>query len=82
VTYNKFNTYDWYRAHVEEIPKDHDPADLGAAWSLLSEFDRRDRLPLGVLYRNPRNKKVFEPLPVWPQELADADIRPLLNEFK
>ncbi|HEY6103994.1 MAG TPA: thiamine pyrophosphate-dependent enzyme [bacterium] len=82
VTYNKFNTYDWYRAHVEEIPKDHDPTDINGAWDLLNEFDRRDRLPLGVVYRHPRNKKVFEPVPVWPEQLADADVRPLLNEFK
>jgi len=82
VTYNKFNTYDWYRAHVEEIPKDHDPTDINGAWDLLNEFDRKDRLPLGVVYQHPRNKKTFERVPIWPHELADADVRPLLNQFK
>ncbi|MDQ7842556.1 MAG: thiamine pyrophosphate-dependent enzyme [Armatimonadota bacterium] len=81
VTYNKFNTYDWYREHVEEIPADHDPSDLNAAWDLLNDFDRRGRLPLGIIYRNPRNKKAFRRAPIWPQELADADVRPLLRLF-
>jgi len=81
VTYNKFNTYDWYREHVEEIPGDHNPEDINGAWDLLNDFDRRGRLPLGIIYRHPRNKKTFKRAPMWPQELQDADIKPLLREF-
>lgn len=82
VTYNKFNTYDWYRERVESVPDDHDPADLNGAWELLNDFDRRGRLPLGVVYRNPRNKRTFKRAPRWPEELRDADIRPLLQLFR
>jgi len=82
VTYNKFNTYDWYRAHVEEIPADHNAADLNGAWELLNDFDRRGRLPLGVVYRHPRHKKAHTRLPLWPEELQEADIRPLLQMFR
>lgn len=81
VTYNKFNTYDWYREHVEEIPAGHDPADINRAWDLLNDFDQRGRLPLGIVYRHPRNKKTFKRAPLWPQELADVDVKPLLREF-
>jgi 2-oxoglutarate ferredoxin oxidoreductase subunit beta len=82
VTYNKFNTYDWYREHGEEIPASHDPANLDAAWELLNDFDRRGRLPLGVVYRNPRAKKSVNRLPLWPEELQGADVRPLLQLFR
>lgn len=82
VTYNKFNTYDWYREHGEEIPASHDPANLDAAWELLNDFDRRGRLPLGVVYRNPRSKKAVNRLPLWPEELQGADVRPLLQLFR
>ena len=81
VTYNKFNTYDWYREHVEEIPADHNPEDINGAWDLLNDFDRRGRLPLGIIYRHPRNKKTFKRAPIWPQELQNADIKPLLRQF-
>ena len=82
VTYNKFNTYDWYREHVENIPAGHDPADLGAAWALLDDFDKRGRLPLGVVHAHPRGKKAVKRLPIWESELKDADIKPLLQMFR
>src|SRR3989441_4389515 len=82
VTYNKFNTYDWYKAHVEEVPAGHNPSDPHAAWELLNDFDRRDRLPLGVIYRHPRQKKARARLPMWPEELQEADVQPLLEMFR
>ncbi len=82
VTYNKFNTYDWYKEHVEHVPESHDPSDLNGAWELLNDFDRRNRLPLGVIYRHPRPKKAFGRLPFWPEELQGADPKPLLQLFR
>lgn len=81
VTYNKFNTYDWYREHVEEIPSGHTPDDINAAWDLLNDFDKRGRLPLGIVYRHPRSKKIFKRAPLWPHELAEVDVKPLLRQF-
>ena len=78
VTYNKFNTYDWFRAHVEPVPEHHDPASQDAAWDLIQDFRRRDKLPLGIVYRNPRPKPEAKRLPMWPQELRGADIEPLV----
>lgn len=82
VTYNKFNSYDWYKEHVEEIPQDHDPSERAAAWALLDDFDRRGRLPLGVIYRAPRRKKAHQRLPIWEEELAGADPEPLFRLFR
>jgi 2-oxoglutarate ferredoxin oxidoreductase subunit beta len=82
VTYNKFNTYDWYKEHVEEIPAGHDPSDQNGAWELLNDFDRREKLPLGIVYRSPRSKKAAKRLPIWTEELQQADVKPLLQMFR
>jgi len=82
VTYNKFNTYDWFRAHVEAVPADHDPSSKDAARDLIQDFRRREKLPLGIIYRNPRAKPEAKRLPMWPQELEGADIEPLLERLR
>ncbi|MCS7173126.1 MAG: thiamine pyrophosphate-dependent enzyme [Armatimonadetes bacterium] len=82
VTYNKFNTYEWFREHVEYVPEDHDPSDKDAAWRLVRDFARRGKLPLGVIYRNPRPRTEARRLPVWEEELRDVDVEPILATFR
>ena len=82
VTYNKFNTYEWFKERVEPVPADHDPSDLEAAWELLADFRRRGRSPLGVIYRNPRKRKIYKRVPIWPQELENIDLEPMLRAFR
>jgi 2-oxoglutarate ferredoxin oxidoreductase subunit beta len=81
VTYNKFNTYDWYKSGVEDIPDSHDPSDKAAAWALLDDFDRRGKLPQGIIYRAPRNKIEHKRLPIWDEEFQDVDPMPMLRPF-
>jgi 2-oxoglutarate ferredoxin oxidoreductase subunit beta len=55
VTYNKVNTYDYFRERVYDLNKEgHDSADLKAAFMKALEWPvmQRDRVPLGVFYRN------------------------------
>jgi 2-oxoglutarate ferredoxin oxidoreductase subunit beta len=52
VTYNKVNTYEWYRQRVYRIEPDYDPEDRQAAFSKALEWG--DRIPIGVIYRNHR----------------------------
>lgn len=82
VTYNKFNTYEWFKEHVEHVADSHDPTDIHKAWELLNDFERRGRLPLGVIYRGPRKKKAFKRLAVWPDEMKDVDLEPMLRNFR
>jgi 2-oxoglutarate ferredoxin oxidoreductase subunit beta len=50
VTFNKKNTYDWYRQRVYQLSEtDHDPSDRVAAFQRALEWG--DRIPLGILYR-------------------------------
>lgn len=53
VTYNRINTYQWFRQRVYALdPSYNNPEDRLAAFSRSLEFG--DRIPLGVIYRNNR----------------------------
>ncbi|AMK11699.1 2-oxoacid:ferredoxin oxidoreductase subunit beta [Pseudodesulfovibrio indicus] len=54
VSFNKVNTYAWYKERTY-ILEDHDPTDWTAAMTLSEEFG--ERIPLGVIYRE--DKPVF-----------------------
>lgn len=56
VTFNKVNTYEWYRERVYNIEPEYNPEDRMAAFSKSLEWG--DRIPIGVIYRN--NRPTFE----------------------
>ena len=56
VTFNKVNTYEWYRERVYHIEAEYNPEDRLAAFSRSLEWG--DRIPIGVIYRNKR--RTFE----------------------
>ncbi len=82
VTYNKFNTYEWFKERVEPVPASHDASDIEAAWDLLADFRRRERSPMGVIYRHPRNRRAYKRVPMWPQEFEKVDLEPMLRAFR
>jgi 2-oxoglutarate ferredoxin oxidoreductase subunit beta len=55
VTYNKLNTYQWFKANTYYLDTSHDPYDRMEAFRKASEMEK---LPLGVFYLNP--KPTFE----------------------
>jgi 2-oxoglutarate/2-oxoacid ferredoxin oxidoreductase subunit beta len=52
VTYNKVNTYSWFKERVYYLDSSYNPEDRTAAFAKALEFG--DRIPLGVLYRHDR----------------------------
>ncbi len=50
VTFNRVNTYDWYRERVYKLGEDYDPTDRDSAHARAYEWE--DRIPLGIIYRN------------------------------
>jgi len=56
VSFNKVNTYEWYRQRVYHMEADYDPTDRVKAFERSLEWG--ERIPLGVIYRNSR--PVFE----------------------
>lgn len=50
VTFNKLNTYQWYRTRVYDLNEtDHDPTNRVAAWEKSWEWG--ERIPIGVFYQ-------------------------------
>lgn len=52
VTFNKINTYEWYRQRVYHLEPEYNPAERVEAFRRALEWG--DRIPLGVLFRNDR----------------------------
>lgn len=52
VSFNKVNTFAWYKRRCCPLPQDHDPTDFGAAIS--AAFRWGEKIPIGVIYRNNR----------------------------
>ncbi len=51
VTFNRVNTYDWYRKRIYHLEDaGYNSADREAAWAQAHEWE--ERIPLGVIYRN------------------------------
>jgi 2-oxoglutarate ferredoxin oxidoreductase subunit beta len=52
VSFNKVNTFSWYRKRCKPLPADYDPYDWGAAMTKAMEWG--ETIPVGILYRNDR----------------------------
>jgi len=50
VSFNKVNTFSWYKSRCRELPPDYDPANWEAALKTAEEWG--DTIPVGILYRN------------------------------
>lgn len=53
VSFNKMNTFSWYKSRCRELPPDYDPANWEAAMKTAEEWG--DTIPVGILYRNVRS---------------------------
>jgi len=57
VTFNKVNTFAWYRKRSQEVPPDHDPTDWQAAMRLAYEW--QERIMIGVIFKCDRPVLTF-----------------------
>jgi 2-oxoglutarate ferredoxin oxidoreductase subunit beta len=71
VTFNKVNTYQWFREHIQAVSDAHDPSDRIKALELAF---LTETLPVGVLYVNDNKLTFEESLPVY-----DSSDEPLYN---
>ncbi|HUV87722.1 MAG TPA: 2-oxoacid:ferredoxin oxidoreductase subunit beta [bacterium] len=56
VSFNRVNTFAWFKKRCYELPEDYDPTDFDAA--MRKAYEWGERIPLGVIYR--REKGSFE----------------------
>lgn len=57
VSFNKLNTYKWYKEHTYYLDATYDPSDREAA--LRKSFEE-EKFPLGIIYTNSENKTFEE----------------------
>jgi 2-oxoglutarate ferredoxin oxidoreductase subunit beta len=70
VTFNRKNTYDWYRERVYNLAEtDYDPGDRVAAFQKALEWG--DRIPLGVIYK--------AQLPTYEEQVAGLKLGPVAS---
>ena len=76
VTYNKINTFDWFRQRVYKLESSgHDPTNLTTAWERALEWG--DRIPIGLFYRveKPTYEDLEEVLSAGPLARQPAGLR-------
>ncbi|MTI96492.1 MAG: 2-oxoacid ferredoxin oxidoreductase [Firmicutes bacterium] len=71
VSFNKVNTWQWYRERVYELEADYNPTDQQQALALARQWD--EQIPIGVLYRSGRESSIA------PENLVSAELRPNLE---
>jgi 2-oxoglutarate ferredoxin oxidoreductase subunit beta len=84
VTFNKVNTYEWYKQRVYRIEPGYDPRDRKAAFAKALEWG--DRIPIGVIYRNDRltfedRIPMLADKPLVRQEFDGTRIQQTIKEF-
>ncbi|MCL5026187.1 MAG: thiamine pyrophosphate-dependent enzyme [Chloroflexi bacterium] len=86
VTFNRVNTFAWYRQRVYDLASDgHDPADREAAWQRAQEWG--ERIPIGIFYREERptfedNFPSLAGEPLVKRPIDPRAVGPLLEDFK
>lgn len=87
VSFNKVNTFKWYKDRVYRLPEEYDSTDRVKAMEKALEFG--DKIPTGIIYKE-EGKPVFEDLhpivkdnpPVVDREWNVKNVEKFLNEFK
>jgi len=52
VSFNKVNTFSWYKNRCYQLSPDHDPSDWNAALDVAFEWG--EKIPIGVIYQSSR----------------------------
>ncbi len=85
VSFNKVNTFKWYKERVYKLEEDYDQQDLGQAFIRADEWG--DKIPTGIFYR--KEKKTFidnfsqlEDGPLVEQKSDPKQVKQLMSELK
>ncbi|MFQ6013001.1 MAG: 2-oxoacid:ferredoxin oxidoreductase subunit beta [Thermoplasmata archaeon] len=57
VTFNKVNTYAWYRQHIRNLSEEYEPTDRSRALDMVLTSEQ---IPVGILYQDPNPPTFYE----------------------
>ncbi|MBC8412299.1 MAG: 2-oxoacid:ferredoxin oxidoreductase subunit beta [Nitrospira sp.] len=84
ITFNKLNTYEWYKERVYYLENEYNPEDRVSAFARSLEWG--DKIPLGIIYKNNRpaledRNPVISELALVKQQFNGTLINKTLREF-
>jgi 2-oxoglutarate ferredoxin oxidoreductase subunit beta len=85
VSFNKVNTFAWYKQRCYQLPAAHDPLDWEAAMKAASEWG--ETIPIGIVYRNDRPSfgahfPVLSQGPLVDREVDRAMLKEVMEGYK
>lgn len=84
-SFNKVNTFDYYKDKVAEVPADHDTSDLGAAIKLAVDAKLSGNVMQGVFYENKERPTLGDNLKIIREKAKgtkDYDVNKVMDLFK
>ena len=79
VSFNKVNTHKWFKENTYYLDNSHDPHDRGNAFQKAVE---REKLPLGIFYRNDKKSTFEENVSVYRQNKEPLALRKIERKNK
>lgn len=84
VSFNKLNTFSWYKKRCQELPPHYDPTNWAEAMKIAEEWG--EQIPIGIIYRETRpsfeeNMPVLEAGPLVGRKIDRSQLKKILEEF-
>jgi len=84
VSFNKINTFAWYKERCRKLPPDHDPTDWETAMKTAATWG--EQIPIGLIYKNDRppfelNFPVLQRGPLTRQEVDRQALKEILHQY-
>lgn len=85
VSFNKVNTFAYYKERVYELEADYDPRNLPSA--LLRSMEYGPKIPIGILYQvekptfHQQRPAIFDDIPMIDKKVPHAQLEALLAKF-
>ncbi len=84
VSFNRVNTFGWYKERCYTLPEEYDPTDWEAAMKMAMEWG--EKIPLGIIYRDQRvtfeqRLAVLEQSPLGEQPTDLAELQNIMKKF-
>ena len=84
VSFNKVNTFAWYKKRCYSLPEEYNPTDWQAAMGKAMEWG--EKIPLGIIYRNQRPSfekhfRVIDQGPLVGRDTDMGELRKVLDKF-
>lgn len=85
VSFNRINTFQWYKERIYKLDEEYSPTDRVSAFRKSLEWG--DKIPIGVIYKKIRptyeeQLPQLKEMPLYRQSIEDIDYSPILKEFR